>query len=640
MPQTQLTPDSYMAQQGQVESSPRSGSALTPDSFMAQQQPSQPSATPKPSSDPSQPGMISRAWNWMMSPFGVIDQADQAARQQEQHENDEAAMHSTPEDDQPKWWLGGYSPLKAKVFAQDAAAGTVRDAVKTVGSPMGALGAVTGPLAAAGEAGEVPSLIAKAARVAQGVESAPFVATGAYHAGQGVKEALPKSIGGGGESVSNPEVAAKLSGGLAEMAGGAAGVASAVHPPKLHFTEEQIRSYDHDVARGVQKHLADFATQEKKAAGADIAADDEQLDQAFPTGVVDGQQIFQQVNPMRKELFPAGGRPEPKILSRVEGAAQGKNPVPQNVLNDFLERGVITPEDTARTWSASQSRAIEGSLWQEARRYARAKDFRSAKVVRDLASQIHDARQNAAESINIGADFKQHNDRYSQYMDTFVNGPLRKVITANNADGVLNPFISQNAENIRRQLMPYDGPVNVKGLRDVAEFHGKVKDAFAPGNGGMKNRLLTSAGMMAIGMGIGHPFLGLIGASMAGRQAIGTALAKGEVASQAEHLPIEPLSDKYSLPMPQRGMFAGKVARGAVTFGTPAANEVASSDFRVPPSMILQAAQSAQTKPGPYGKPHFINHATGQRLKANGDGSYTDVDTGRPHDWQYVRGKQ
>lgn len=587
--------------------------------------------TPAPSSDPSSQSHwydpITKAWNWANTPIsysrpGPLKYLIPKSPAEAAQEAEEKANELHPDDS------------RTENFLRSAGYGIASDLNRMV-SPLTVAGALTGPLAAAGEAGEVPAIISKAARAAQAVMSAPFIGTGAHHVYQGVKEIVPESMGGGGQKFWMPDVLEKLAGGAAEMAGGAAGVLSAARPPKLHFTEDQINSLDHDAARGVQKHLSDFATKERAAAGADIAADDAQLDEAFPTGVVDGQQIFQQVNPMRKELFPAGGRPEPKILSRVEAAAQAKanSPIPQNVLNDFLERGVITQDELNRTWSAKEARTIEGNLQVEAKRYARGQnpDLRSAKIVRDLANQIHEARQAAADSINIGDEFQQHNARYAQYKDTFENGPLAKSLKGKNANAVLNPFVGPNGENIRRQLMPYaDQGVNVKGLRDVAEFHGKVKDAFA-NTGSMKNRLLTGAGMMAIGMGIGHPFLGLIGASMAGRQAISTALAKGAVASEAEHLPIEPLTEKYSLPMPERGMFAGKIARGAVTAGTPAAHETASdSSPNVPPSMIVQAAQSAEAAPGPYGKPTHIDRDNGQRIMRHPvTGKWVDVDTGK-----------
>jgi hypothetical protein len=82
MPQNNLnlTPDAFMAQQGQgagPASSPGAGSsALTPDSFMAQQPgtPAQPSAASSPDQshwyDP-----ITKAWNWATTPFGVVDRA-------------------------------------------------------------------------------------------------------------------------------------------------------------------------------------------------------------------------------------------------------------------------------------------------------------------------------------------------------------------------------------------------------------------------------------------------------------------------------------------------------------------------------------------------------------------------------------
>lgn len=639
MPQNSLTPDSYMAQQGQGASS--NGSALTPDSYMAQQQGNSPAAS-APSSDQGHwTDSIVKAWNWATTPFSGIDKAtdsDEVARQKIQHIGDVEALHATPEDNEPKWYLGGHTPLEARVVNKEFYAGVGRDIARTLGSPMGVVGAVTGPLAAAGETGEVPAIISKAARATQAATSLPFVGTGAHHVYQGAKEMVPQSMGGGGKSLSDPDVEQKLLSGAAEMAGGAAGVMSAVRPPALKFSAEQMDSFEQDLAEGVQKHIKDFSTQERQAAGQQIADVDEAIDAAHPAGAINGGDIIHEFAPTRQEMFPSGAKVEPRILSRVTKQetplfrdASG-NIIPQQVIDDLRAKGILNPQENM--WSASEARQLEGALRDEAYSLDRAGNRRGAATVRNLASRIHDARQTAAEAAGLGEPYRMANARYKNYLDAFVDGPTREILDGQNASDILDPFTGPNREVIRRDLMKYGDDLNVKGLQDVGKFHLKAATAYKQNGTSIPNRLATSVGMFLVGNALGHPLLGMMGAAAAGRSAISGALERGQVGREAGNVPIEPVTSKYSLPMPERSVLTGKAARGAVTAGTVGANESASS--YAPYAMFLQAATEAQKKPGKYGIPQFYNPKTGQRLRHDGQGGYFDVDSGKDYDWRWT----
>lgn len=322
------------------------------------------------------------------------------------------------------------------------------------------------------------------------------------------------------------------------------------------------------------------------------------------------------------------GNTQAIVESFQKGNLDMSSPANQALINDLRQRGLLPEEN--RPWGFNEARQIKSDLLSDAYKNggltpkARAAEFA-------LAKSISNEMESVAEAHGFGDHYRAANQRYSRYMKTFENpnSPVKQMLEGENSNEILGKLAGPDAEVIRRLLLQVDEDgkriypdINVDDLQKKAKVHRLAQAAKDPSlSSKVRRNLMTSALVMAGGTAIGHPYIGTMLAARTAREAVSDALLRREISPAAADMDVPVKTDRLSVPAPKRGII--RQAASMVPTATAAARLTV-------PSMIMQAAQAAESAPGPYGKPTHIDRDNNQRIMRHPvTGKWVDVDTGR-----------